>query len=171
MKKLFAILSLITLLVGCSGTRNIMSDYQGFNKKDHHYVTKNYNQIIDDITSYKQGVYYIGYAQCPWCVELVPVMEEVATAQSMNVIYLNAQDKDFKKDKAANQKLNDFIKTFPQENQNKESVPFTISIGADKTIKTHLGTAPNHKPQVAKMSDDEIKFVKARLTILFENAK
>lgn len=171
MKKLSIILSLMLLLVGCGATNNIMSDYPGFTKKDHHYVTKNYKDIINDITSYKQGVYYMGYAKCPWCVELVPVMEEVASDQAMNVTYLNAQDKDFKNDKEANQTLNDFIKTFPEELQNKSSVPFVISIGADKTIKTHLGTAPNHKPQVAKMTEEEIKYVKARLTILFENAK
>lgn len=174
MKKISVFIALCFLLVACSPKQsgnNIMSGYKGFEKVDHHFVTKDYNSIIDDITSLTQGVYYIGFAECPWCIALVPVLEDVATEQDMNITYLNSRDEKYSKDTEAIERLNTFISSLPAEDQNDGYVPFIISIGHDKVVKTHLGTAPNHDAPNASMTDEEVNYLTLRLKELFTNAK
>lgn len=172
MKKLVLLVLMTLLLVACTATKvNIMDGYKGFNKKDHHFITKDYNDIIDDITSYKQGIYYLGFKECPWCIALVPVFEEVATTQDMSITYLNTREDKYVNDTQAIQKLNDFITALPVDQQNDGKVPFIISISKDKVVKTHLGTAPNHDARSTEMTESEVSFLTSRLNELFKNAK
>ena len=176
MKKTILLVLMTLLLTACSiqngnSNVNIMEGYKGFDKKDHHFVTKGYNEIIEDITSYKQGIYYLGFKECPWCIALVPVFEEVATTQDMTITYLNTRDDKYKEDAQAIEKLTEFIETLPKDQQNDGKVPFIISISKDKVVKTHLGTAPNHNAPTTDMTEAEVSYLTARLNELFNNAK
>lgn len=171
MKKSLVLIMLCLMLVACTSGTNIMEGYKGFTKKDHHFTTKDHNEIIDDITSYEPGIYYLGFAQCPWCIALVPVFEEVATEHDMTITYLNTRDDKYKADTPSTSRLNDFIATLPEDMQNQGSVPFIISISKDKVVKTHLGTAPNHDAPSAEMTESEVNYLTARLNELFLNAK
>lgn len=172
MKKTLLLVLLILLLTACSsGTTNIMSGYKGFDKKDHHFTTKDYTDIIDDITSYTPGIYYLGFKECPWCISLVPVFEEVATDQDRTITYLNTRDEAYVNDKKEIERLNSFIATLPKELQNDGKVPFIISISKDKNVMTHLGTAPNHDAPSTEMTESQVSYLKARLVELFKNAQ
>lgn len=172
MKKSILLVLMSLVLVACTSSKvNIMDGYKGFNKKEHHFVTKDYNEIIDDITSYKQGIYYLGFKECPWCIALVPVFEEVATSLDMTITYLNTREEKYTGDTQAIEKLNDFIATLPVDQQNDGKVPFIISISKDKVVKTHLGTAPNHDARSTEMTESEVSYLTSRLNELFNNAK
>lgn len=172
MKKRILLVLLVLLLTACSSSKsNIMQGYQGFNKTDHHFVTKDYVEIINDITSYKPGIYYMGFKECPWCIALVPVFEEVATDFDSEIVYLNTRDDKYSKDTQEMERLNAFITSLPKELQNDGKVPFIISISKSGEIKTHLGTAPNHEAPNQAMTESQVSYLKARLTELFKNAK
>ncbi|WZU02184.1 hypothetical protein MGH68_03835 [Erysipelothrix sp. D19-032] len=67
----------LLVLVGCtSANTNIMKGYKGFDKKDHHYQAMSASDMATTLENKTEGIYYLGFETCPWCVALVPVMEE-----------------------------------------------------------------------------------------------
>lgn len=176
-KTLLALLVSIFVLTGCS-SNNLMKDYEGFTKKDHHYVTTDAETIIKSLEDSKEGIYYIGYADCPWCVALIPEMETVVTEleasykeQGLNlkpeITVLDVQSAEYSENEDLKKRLSDWDKQLPEAQRSNGYVPFVVAIDKDGKIQTHLGTVENHKPPV-KLTENQTKFLHLRLRNMFE---
>lgn len=168
MKKLMVtLLALMFILVGCS-SGNVMSDYKGFANKDHHFYSKTPTEFVEDLENGVEGIYFMGFSDCPWCKEIVPVLEDIASINNHSIQYLNTRGDAFKNNKALQDRLNAWIATLPEADQNGGGVPFTIFIAKDGSIVTHKGTVDTHDAPNATMTDNEMKFLVARLTEKFK---
>lgn len=168
MKKLIPLLAIFALLlVGCSAP-NVMSKYAGFENKKHHFLNETPEAFVSNLEKGVEGIYFMGFAECPWCKELVPVLEETAAQSNHSIHYLNTKNAAYSTDKALQQRLQTWIAKLPAEDQNNGSVPFTIFIAKDGSIKTHLGTAPTHDAPKAKMTESEMNYLKTRLNEKFK---
>lgn len=171
MKKLtITMIALLLVLAGC-GSKNIMKDYEGFDKKDNHFVTKNYSDMVEDMVNKVPGFYYIGFPDCPWCIDLVPHLEEVLTESNVNAMYMNVRDPQFKNNDALKEQYIAFLKTFADGVANNGSSPFVFVITEDGSIKGHTGTAPTHDAQTSDMTDTEVEYLKVRLNALVDLIK
>lgn len=118
MKKIFIILSLLVLLAGC-GNKDIETDslkfkneYESLNgitvKDDKKYMNLNidnnnpiiyadYDKVFEVLD--KTGVIYLGFPECPWCRNVIPVLLEAAKEVGIDKIYYlnNRDDRDTKK--------------------------------------------------------------------------
>ena len=157
-KKIVLTLTFLLVLVGCSNG-NIMKDYNGFNKKDHHFVTKKHNEILDDLENKVANIYYIGYPECPYCTDLVPVFEDILTEVDRSALYLNPQ-KDFTQDNA--EQYQKFINSLPEKQQNN-GVPFIIVIDEDQTVRTFSPNIASKEPGNHKLSENQIEYLKLKL--------
>lgn len=167
MKKITLLcITLLLVLTGC-GQKNIMKDYPDFKVKDHHFETKKYSEIMDDMENKVPGVYYMGFAQCPWCVDLVPHLEEALADHDLKAMYIDSQTPQFKNNPALQEQYSKFIKSFPDGVENAGSSPFVIVIGKDGSISGHTGTAPSHDARKNEMTENEIAYLRARLDRLF----
>lgn len=167
MKKLMIlVLTSLFVLVGCS-SNNIMKDYAGLKTEDHHFFADSPEDFIEDLENRVEGVYFMGFSDCPWCKELVPVLDEIASEQGHSIQYLNTRSSGFQNNTTLQNRLQAWIETLPEADQNGGSVPFTIFIDKDGNVITHLGTVESHNAPTATMTENEMKFLVARLTEKF----
>lgn len=168
MKKLsITLIVLLLVLVGCS-SGNVMSEYKGFANKDHHFYSKSATEFVEDLENGVEGIYYMGFSDCPWCKELVPVLEEIASKDGHSIQYLNTRGSEYANNKALQERLNNWILTLPEADQNGGGVPFTIFIDKDGKIVTHVGTVESHNAPQATMTENEMNFLVSRLSEKFK---
>ncbi|QIK70752.1 thioredoxin [Erysipelothrix sp. HDW6C] len=175
MKKLiFTLMAIMLVLTGCTSKGNTsadgaadMSGYEGIGK-EHHFVSEALPDMVSNIENKVEGIYYLGFATCPWCIELTPVMEDVASELNVSIHYLNVRDDAWKTNKLAD-RIMAFEETLPASATKSEGyVPYLIIIDKDGNIKTHLGTVDGHEPSKAKMTEDQVNFLTIRLKEMFK---
>lgn len=158
-KRIVLVLSLLFVLTACS-TGNIMKDYKGFDKKDHHFVALNGKEGVENLQNKKTGIYYIGYPECPFCTDMVPVFEEVLTELDQKALYINPQ-KDF--DESTSKLYQEFVKSLPESLQS-DGVPFVIVIDEDQTIRTFSPSVKSTSPGNHKLTENQIEYLRIKLT-------
>lgn len=171
MKRIFLTLSvLLVLIAGCSqGSDNIMSGYPGFDKEDHHFVTKSASEIIDDLENKVPGAYYLGFSECPWCRVLVPILEEALTETDTTITYLNVRGSDFANSDTLKNRLLAWDGTLDSDSQGGGSVPFVIVIAPDGSITTHLGTVETQTdPANQPLTDTQTLYLRSRLVTMLK---
>ena len=171
MKKIVLLCVTLLLVLTACGQKNIMKDYPNFKVKDHHFETKKFSEIMDDMENKVPGVYYVGFAQCPWCVALVPHLEDVLADYDLTAIYMDTQDAQFANNDSIKERYEAFLGTFPDGIENKGSSPFVFVIDANGSINGHTGTAPTHDARQNEMTDKELDYLNARLERLFDALK
>ncbi|WP_159648939.1 thioredoxin [Erysipelothrix aquatica] len=172
MKKILltAVVSLL-VLVGCtSANTNIMKGYKGFDKKDHHYQAMSASDMATALENKTEGIYYLGFETCPWCVALVPVMEEAAAAGNHTINYVDTRGNDYTQNADAQKRIEAFSNSLPEE-QRMTGVPYVVIIGGDGSIQVNIGTVPGHNAPVDPLTEDQAKFLQIRLTEMFNSVK
>lgn len=135
------------------------------------------SEIIDIIKN-KTGVIYLGYPECPWCRNMVPVLIKAAKQTKIdNIYYLNVHDIRDKKSlnedgeiiiekkgtegyKKILESLGDKASIY--EGLNDESVkriyvPLVIFVKDGEIITMHEGTVDSQKDPYVKLSKTEEK--------------
>ena len=161
------LITLLLVLAGC-GQKNIMKEYK---ISDHNFETKKFSEIVQDLEDKVPGVYYIGYPECPWCMYLVPHLNDALKEHDLTAMYLNPQEPEFKNNVALAERFNAFRLSFPDGVANEGSVPFVIVIAKDGSVQGHSGTAPSHDARTNDMTDMEIEYLQARLDRLLSTLK
>lgn len=96
MKKLFVLLIVLLSLVGCNrapvypqpeGNTSDMSGYGGLESEQ--FVDIDLDGILNLFEEKKTAIVYFGYASCPWCNALMPILNEVSVEKQMKLYYLD----------------------------------------------------------------------------------
>ncbi len=96
MKKVIVLLMALMLLAGCNrtpvypqpeGQTSDMSGYNGLQSEQ--FVDIDLDGIMKLLEEKKTAIIYFGYASCPWCNALVPVLNEVSVEKQMKLYYLD----------------------------------------------------------------------------------
>ena len=96
MKKLLIALTALVILAGCNrqplypqpqGNVSDMSGYNGLVSEQ--FVDIDLDGILKLMEEKKTAIIYFGYASCPWCNALVPVLNEVSLEKQMKLYYLD----------------------------------------------------------------------------------
>ena len=101
----------------------------------------------------KQGIYYFGFPECPWCIELLPVLDESLQNANEKAYVLNTHNQAF--NQSLRQELTVFYKR--HVHQKRVYVPLVVSINAKKDIKVHLDTVKGHNAKVSRMTKAQRK--------------
>lgn len=159
MKKLISVLSVLLLLSAC-GQNNIMKDYKDLKTTNHHFVSEEPKTVMDKLENKEEGIYFVGYANCAFCQDLVPVLEEVLEETDKTAIYLDVSKDSFK---AIIDRFVKFDNNLDKNLQSGGGVPFFIVIDKDQNIRTHVGTVDGYNPSVEEMSEDQTEYLKIKL--------
>lgn len=154
MRKILFVLVLIFALVGCSSQKSNKADMSAYNIEgnDIRFLQDDYNSMISNLSDKKEGIYFIGFDECPWCQEFVPVLNEVLVTANKDAYYIDVRSNSFTQDIAT--KLETFDRTLGKDSS-QGSVPFLVVVDAQGQIKTHLGTVEGHNAKVAKMTESQ----------------
>lgn len=174
MKKLALLLGVMFIaLTGCSSNNNIMSKYPGFEKKkDHHFVAPtSYDAFVTALEEKQEGLYYIGFPTCPWCISVTPILEEALSESNKTMYYLDKHSD--KMTEALEERLTKWdnalsVDLTSGKEHGPQYVPFIVAIDKNGTITTHTGTVEGHQPSERGLTEDEKLYLVARFKRMFE---
>lgn len=103
---------------------------------------------------------YFGFSRCPWCEEVVPLLEKAAKEQGVEVLYVKTRDAmkerlytDEQRDQIA-----PYIGEYLQDNDEGVPtlyVPLVLAIQDGKVVMGHQGTVEDHDAHERLMTKDE----------------
>lgn len=142
------------------GSKADMSGYDKLKTKDHHFLTSSMNELLQAEKNKKSGVYYMGYIDCPWCQDAIPVLEEAAKEEDVYIYYVAIRDKTHKVtfDEQAKEQFFAWASgSLPKNDKGKPTlyVPFVITMKDGKIVQTHDGTLDDHDANKRDLTDKE----------------
>lgn len=188
MKRIITFLCCLFLLCGCAGepavqfkeyepiegdikTIDLMSvpvdmlQYQGFTDKDHVYrrtTMKESFRLLDEEAS---GILYFGYSTCPFCLKVVPILNELAKKYGQSIYYIDVfSDTDPISDADIERYLTDYVDFLEMEDGEPVFyVPQVFVIVNGKVIDGHTGVVdsfdPNTQDSLSASQRDELTLI------------
>lgn len=154
------------------GAHADMSGYEGFDDAQHHFMKATMQDIIDKIENKESGIVYFGYATCPWCIEAVPIMNEVAKTNDQFIYYVDkkASSSDETTTAKVESLLSDVL-TKDDDGKPHLYVPEVIIIQDGKVIANHLGTVEDHDAHERTLTTAEQAQLQTTYEDMFEKLK
>lgn len=153
-----------------------MSGYENFNMKENQFKDMNMETALNLFKEKKSGILYFGFPKCPWCVEAIPIMNEVAKADNLYIQYIRTRD-DNKKLLYTEEQKKEFIpyvKDYLEKDDDGNYaifVPFVVVVKDGKAMSGHIGTVDSHDAKERKMNDKEKAEVKKIYEEMFSKLK
>lgn len=157
------------------GEKADMSAYKDFMDSDHVFRSITMQEGNELLESDKTFVLYYGFSTCPWCIELLPILNDVAKENGYAVHYVNVRPEgtdssfDIRVDTNPDYvKLTEIVSDYlpvNDEGVKRLSVPFVFFVKDGKIVDTHIGTLDTHDAKERKMTDEE----KAELTQIIQD--
>ncbi|MFV0255662.1 MAG: hypothetical protein ACK5G7_06010 [Erysipelotrichaceae bacterium] len=177
-KKIIISLLLLALLVGCGNNSansdlNI-ADMSEYKIESDRFLDTTLPEAVELIN--QSAIFYFGYPDCPWCLELVPILAEVLSEKNIYVHYINVQTAEFSD--IRDEENSDFttLLNFFSEHLIKPDgvhiempVPFVVGVKNGVISQSNLGTLPTHNAYERLMSDQEKAQLKELLSKLVES--
>lgn len=177
--KVFAVFMLALSMTGCSqydkstfvyledvkAVDADMSGYDGFKQLDHVYKKITFKESIRFLDEKATGVVYYGYAGCPYCTQVVPILNDVAKKYDITVYYVDVHG-----DKINSDDLDYFLSLvddYVEHDENGEPefwVPQVFVYVNGEVMGSHIGAVDSYDPAVGIMSNSQ----KNELTKIFK---
>lgn len=121
-----------------------------------------YQDFQNTINSQQTALYFLGYEDCPWCEDALPILIEEAKQSKTTICYVNT--KGLKNDKDNYQMMQTLLN--PILNSDKKIYfPNVIAIKNGQIQRNHIGTVESYNPNEREMNSDE----KQQLRIIYRN--
>lgn len=177
MKKI--IVFLVALCMGCANLTNKldMSDYEGFNDENHVFVESEMSEIDEKMEKGETFAVYFGFSQCPWCIEIVPILNEVAKENKASVLYVNTRKNSEWKSNIDIDNYDLFVERFgdyvPLDDDGIKHLytPHVFFVKNGEVSYEHAYTVDGHDAHERKMTEAEISEVKAYYQAGFDSLK
>lgn len=149
-----------------TGKQADMSVYEGFMDEKHQFVKTQMSDFLLKLDANASGVYYFGYASCPWCVEAIPILNDIAKQKDMPIYYIDkkAETSTAEEIKKVESRLGDRLE-LDEEGNPHLYVPFVVAIAEGEVRAYHTGTVDEHDAHERKMTAEEVK----ELTQIYED--
>ncbi len=143
-----------------------MSAYEGFMEEEHQFVKTQMSDFLLKLDANATGIYYFGYSTCPWCIEAVPILNEIAKEHNTSIYYVDkkAETSTGEECKKIESRLGDKLE-LDDEGKPHLYVPFVVAISEGEVRAYHTGTVDDHDAHERKMTNEEIK----ELTQIYED--
>lgn len=153
-----------------------MSGYEDFDGKDSRFAQATMKEALALFKEGKSGILYFGYPKCPWCIDALPVMNEIAKEDGLTIQYIRTRDDDKKLMYSEEEKKELISYTEKYLNKDDEGdyqifVPFVVVVKEGKAISGHIGTVDSHDAHERKMSSEETKELKNIYKTMFADYK
>lgn len=149
-----------------------MSAYEGFDVENNQFIEITMDDAIQKMETDASGIFYFGFPTCPWCIEAVPIMNEVAQEMDLHIYYINKRAETSNEENIA--KMTTLLKDIVSENDEGVPtlyVPEVVVINEGEITDHHADTVPNHDAHERKMSEEEQSQLKEIYQELFAKLK
>ena len=171
MKKLIACLLAFLVLSGCTGKTETqfkeydvpsgehkvielmnvpvdMTEYQGFTDTDHVYRRTTMKESFRLVDEGVTGILYFGYNTCPYCLKVVPILNDLAKKYGQMVYYIDVfNEQDTISDEDIDRYLNMYVDFLEKdEGEPVFYVPQVFVIVNGQVIDGHVGAVDSYDP-------------------------
>lgn len=149
-----------------------MSAYEGFDVENNQFIEITMDDAIQKMETDASGIFYFGFPTCPWCIEAVPIMNEVAQEMDLHIYYINKKADTSNEENIA--KMTSLLKDIVSENEEGVPtlyVPEVVVINEGEITDHHADTVPNHDAHERKMNEEEQAQLKEIYQELFAKLK
>ena len=139
-----------------------MSGYAGFTDENHVYMEITLEESLNKARKGEDFVIYYGNDNCPWCTEVVPVLNEVAKEKEVLVYYVDTS----KPSNYSEDLYNRLVELFGDMLEMDEDgvrvfyVPDVAVIKGGTVVMNHIATVDTHDPYEKPMTGKERKELK-----------
>ncbi|MDY4761866.1 hypothetical protein [Streptococcus thoraltensis] len=115
------------------------------------FIVADDSETLSKMTSKQAGIYFYGFPECPWCQELLPIVNDALQGEKASAYVVDIHGNSYSEEDAAT------LKTFYQLNvkQKEVLVPFLVFINQEGQVKTHVGTIEGHNAKKEKMTKNQ----------------
>ena len=108
----------------------------------------------------KTGLIYFGFPNCPWCKDVVPVLDQEAKEADQEVLYVRTRDDNKERLYTDEQKeeIIPYLEEYMSENDEGELtlyVPLVVYVENGKAKEGHVGTVEGHDAHEREMTEKE----------------
>lgn len=137
-----------------------------YNDQTAQFISLGPEKVLTKLTNKEPGIYYFGFPTCPWCRELLPVLDGVLKEQGKQSYSVNIKSPDYTA-KAKGQLTDFFNETMNDPNV---AVPFVVVINGQGEVFPHIGTLPEHNAAKAKLTPTQLVKLRENMTDLVAKA-
>lgn len=140
----------------------------GYQIESAHFYSISYDELLKMLEDDKTFIVYLGYENCPWCDELVPILDEVCSDYEIDIYYVDVNSEESLANKEGLKRLTEIV---DQRNENDELIlffPSILFVKEGEIINQHIGTVSGHDTYIAKMTEKQIIRLKYLLSKKFK---
>lgn len=160
MKKWMILIVCLLVLTGCNNSKYFKPtgdyfDMSGYHLDSQHFYNVEYSDVITMIQDKRTFIVYFGYESCPWCNDLVEVLDLVCSDLETDIYYVDVKSETSIDNKDG---LNYFIDYSGQKNQEGENIlffPTVMFIKEGQLVNSHIGTVSGHNATVEHMNEKQ----------------
>ena len=170
------------MMFGCAkgntiGEKADFSGYEGFQETEHLFVNSDVKDLVNRIENKETCVAFFGFANCPWCNEALPILNELSKANQQTILYVNTRPNSSVK---SNTEIPDYDllleaigSTFSLDDEGKHHlyVPFVVFVKNGEVVYYHEGTTADHDATERKMTQEEVEELRSTYAIGFDAIK
>ncbi|MFV0480066.1 MAG: TlpA family protein disulfide reductase [Anaerorhabdus sp.] len=148
-----------------------MSAYSLLTDENHVFQTISMETSVALTGSDTRVVIYYGYADCPFCQQAVPVLNEAAKEEGYTVYYVDIHSTEGS-DQTAFESLFPYVESFLRLDEEGEPafyVPMVMIAQNGKVEQVHIGLAPSATS--ATMTEEQKEELKSIYIEMFEDGK
>lgn len=153
-----------------------MSEYEGFEDEQNAFIEINMDEAITKFKNKETFMIYFGFPNCPWCKEAIPILNNIAKKNQVNVFYVRTRDenKELLYSDEHKEQIFPYFETFLNENEegNKHLyVPFVVAVKDGISLYGNVGTIDSHDAKERNMTNEEIEQLEALYQSYFDAIK
>ena len=179
MKKLLIVLMAVVILSGCQKRKTIdyqqpsgtVSDMSGYGIEDGNFYDISISETLSFFDTDTTTIIYLGRDNCDWCLELIPVLDEIINEKEMKVYYLDilAQGEDeLARLSELAERCRDYVE-IDEEGDPVLRAPSILYIREGKLIMFHEGTVNTHDARERRMTEKELERLRFNLRREFDS--
>ena len=131
---------------------------------------------MEDVVSYIENkeshIVFLGFRDCPWCQDLMPILNDVAIQKNIKIKYVNVRPENTKESDLRNEnnptyvKLQELLGDVSGDGTNKIYVPYVAVIRDGKVIDFMLSL--DYDAHTVQITEAQIEEYKTRLNELLD---
>ena len=139
-----------------------MSGYAGFTDQEHAYIEITLEESLNKARKEEDFVIYYGNDHCPWCTEMVPVLNEVAKEEKVLIYYVDTSKPSNYSEDLYNRLLQLFGDMLEMDEDGVRNffVPDVAVVKEGTVVMNHIATVDTHDPYEKPMTGKERKQLK-----------
>ena len=139
-----------------------MGRYAGFTDKDHAFKRITFKESLRFFDEKRSGVVYYGSSDCPYCIQVVPVLNEVAKSYDLTVYYVDVHGEDKIQENDIERYLDLAFDHLEKDEEGNALfyIPQIFVFVDGEIVASHLGAVDSYDTKIGNMSNSQVNELK-----------